>query len=158
MGKKSAGLLVYREAGNRFEVFLVHPGGPLWARKDDGAWSVPKGEFDKGEDPLVAAIREFEEETGVAPTGEAFGVPIPLSSVRQPGGKAVYAWALKGDLDADAVRSNDFTMEWPPKSGRQQVFPEVDRAAWFPLEEAAVKILAGQAPLLEQLRGMLAGS
>jgi predicted NUDIX family NTP pyrophosphohydrolase len=145
--KKSAGLLLFREANGRREVLLVHPGGPFWAKKDAGAWSIPKGEIGDEEDPLTAARREFEEETGVRPTGEA----IALEPRRQPGGKLVYAWAMRGDLDPAAVKSNTFSMEWPPRSGRRQEFPEIDRAAWFTLEEARKKILKGQAPFLDDL-------
>jgi predicted NUDIX family NTP pyrophosphohydrolase len=129
------------------EVLLVHPGGPFWAKKDEGAWSIPKGEIGDGEDPLAAARREFEEETGVAPDGDF----TPLGSLQQPGGKLVFAWALRCDLDPSALRSNSFSMEWPPKSGRQQEFPEVDRAAWFGLEAARLKILKGQAGFLDRL-------
>jgi len=153
MPKQSAGLLVYRfGAGNSLEVFLVHPGGPFWAKKDLGAWSIPKGELDEGEDALAAARREFLEETGAeAPTSE----PKALEPVRQPSGKIVHAWAMAGDLDAAQVRSNAFTMEWPPRSGRQQSFPEVDRAAWFPLPEARRRIMSGLAPLLSDLEQLL---
>jgi predicted NUDIX family NTP pyrophosphohydrolase len=147
MAKTSAGLLVFRRRGGRIEVLLVHPGGPFWKNKDDGAWSIPKGEYDPGEDPLAAARREFEEETGIAPAGEF----LPLREVRQAGGKLVRAWALEADYDPAAIRSNTFEMEWPPRSRRKQVFPEVDRAAWFALDEARVKILASQLPLLEEL-------
>lgn len=128
------------------EVLLVHPGGPFWARKDDGAWSLPKGEF-TGEDPLAAAIREFEEETGVRPKGEF----IPLEPLKQPGGKVVFAWAVCSDFDPASLKSNRFSMEWPPRSGRRQEFPEVDRAEWFGMEAAWRKILAGQAGFLDQL-------
>ena len=155
VAKPSAGLLVYREVSGAVEVLLVHPGGPLWARKDDGAWSIPKGELDEGEDPLAAARREFAEETGIAADGPAFGDVVALDVVRQPGGKLVHAYAVRGEADAGSVRSNTFTMEWPPKSGRQRAFPEVDRAAWFSLEEADAKILRGQAPFLDQLREKL---
>jgi predicted NUDIX family NTP pyrophosphohydrolase len=147
MAKTSAGLLVFRRGGGRIEVLLVHPGGPFWKNKDDGAWSIPKGEYDPGEDPLSAARREFEEETGIAPAGEF----LALHEVRQAGGKLVRAWALEADYDSAAMRSNTFEMEWPPRSGRKQSFPEVDRAAWFALDEARVKILSGQVPLLEEL-------
>lgn len=147
MPKRSAGLLLFRERSGRLEVLLVHPGGPLWARRDEGAWSIPKGEPAEGEDPLAAARREFEEETGAAPAGE----PIPLDPVRQPGGKIVEAWAVEGDFDPATLRSNTFSIEWPPRSGRRQEFPEVDRAAWLSLAEAERKILPGQAPLLRQL-------
>jgi len=155
VAKPSAGLLVYREVGGAVEVLLVHPGGPLWARKDDGAWSIPKGELDEGEEPLAAARREFAEETGIAADGPAFGDFVALDAVRQPGGKLVHAYAVRGEADAGSVRSNTFAMEWPPKSGRQQAFAEVDRAAWFLLEEAEAKILRGQAPFLDQLREKL---
>jgi len=144
---KSAGLLLFRQVGKGLEVLLVHPGGPFWARKDDGAWSIPKGEFEEPEDPLAAAIREFEEETGARPSGEF----IPLSPVKQAGGKLVSAWALRADFDPATLRSNTFSMEWPPRSGRLQEFPEVDRAAWFAIEDARQKILKGQAPFLDQL-------
>ena len=149
MPKKSAGLLMYRERAGLLEVFLVHPGGPYWAKKDDGAWSIPKGEFED-EDPFAAAKREFEEETGFAPFEPSCEV-IPLTPQRQPGGKIVYAFALRGDLDPSALESNTFSMEWPPKSGRRVEFPEVDRAGWFSTEDAARKILKGQAPLIVQL-------
>lgn len=162
MTRKSAGVLLFREVGGRVEVFLVHPGGPLWARKDEGVWSIPKGEFEEGEDPFGVALREFEEETGVpAETAMSIGAgsaPVGLDPVRQPRGKVVFAWAAPGDLDAGTIRSNEFIMEWPPGSGRQASFPEVDRAGWFELEEAAAKILKGQVPLLRQLEEMLAAS
>lgn len=151
MPKRSAGLLLFRLTGGEVEVFLVHPGGPYWAKKDQGAWSIPKGEIDEGEDPLAAARREFEEETGVWPEGEA----IPLGTVRQPGGKLVTAFAVEGDLDADTIRSNTFTMEWPPRSGRMRSFPEVDRAGWFGREEAERKILKGQRAILDALWKMV---
>jgi len=149
MPKKSAGLLLFREASGHLEVLLVHPGGPYWAKKDDGAWSIPKGELEENEDPLSAAKREFSEETGIV---LAEGEAIPLETVRQPGGKLVYAWAMNRDLDPASLKSNTFSMEWPPKSGRHQEFPEIDRAAWFTVETARQKILKGQAPLLEQLQ------
>jgi len=129
------------------EVLLVHPGGPFWAKKDDGAWSIPKGEFEEGEEPLHAALREFEEETGTKPEGE----PICLQPLRQAGGKWVHAFAMRAGFDPNTLKSNTFPMEWPPKSGRRQEFPEVDRAAWFPIDEARQKILTSQAPLLAQL-------
>jgi predicted NUDIX family NTP pyrophosphohydrolase len=151
MSKKSAGILLFRDSSGYLEVLLVHPGGPFWAKKDDGAWSIPKGEFEEHEDPLEAAKREFEEEVGVAPSGDL----IPLEPLRQPSGKIVYAWAMKGDFDPAALKSNTFSMEWPPKSGRQQDFPEVDRAAWFSIEVARRKILKGQAPFLSQLQEKL---
>ena len=149
-GKKSArlsaGLLLYRRRPS-LEVFLVHPGGPFWAKKDAGAWSVPKGEFEAGEDPLSAAIREFQEETGFSIDGE-FRALVP---VKQPSGKMIHAWMIDGECDAANVRSNHFTIEWPPKSGKMTEFPEVDRAAWFDLTEARVKLLPGQVPFLDQL-------
>ncbi len=146
--KRSAGLLLYRGAPGRLEVLLVHPGGPFWAKKDAGAWSIPKGEIDAGEEPLTAARREFEEETGVAPPdGEA----VALEPRRQAGGKLVMAWAVRGDLDPALIRSGTFSLEWPPRSGRQQEFPEVDRAGWFTLEQAREKILSGQVPFLDEL-------
>jgi len=136
-------------------VLLVHPGGPFWAKKDDGAWSIPKGEFEENEDPWDAAKREFEEETGVAPpTGDV----IPLEPLRQPSGKIVYAWAVNADFDPAALKSNTFSMEWPPKSGRHQEFPEIDRAAWLLIEIAKRKILKGQAPFLDQLQDKLGHS
>jgi predicted NUDIX family NTP pyrophosphohydrolase len=151
--KRSAGLLLYRERGGRLEVLLVHPGGPYWAKKDAGAWTIPKGEIGEGEDPLAAARREFEEETGMPASGDV----VALTPCRQPGGKLVLAWALRGDLDAAAVRSNTFTLEWPPRSGRRQEFPEVDRAAWLSVDEAREKILRGQAPFLDDLATLVSG-
>jgi predicted NUDIX family NTP pyrophosphohydrolase len=151
MAKISAGLLLYRRRPGGPEVFLVHPGGPFWAKKDAGAWSIPKGEVDLGEDRLAAARREFQEETGVEIAGDFRA----LDPVRQPGGKLVHAWAVEGDCDAAAIRSNSFEMEWPPRSGRQQAFPEVDRAAWLDLASARVKLTKGQLPLLDQLERLL---
>lgn len=148
MPKKSAGVLVYRKAGRSVEVLLVHPGGPFWAKKDDGAWSIPKGEFEEGEDPLAAAKREFQEETSFA----IDGVFEALDPVKQPGGKIVYAWSVQGDMDASAIRSNTFSLEWPPRSGKTREFLEVDRAEWFSLAQAQKKILKGQLPLLKQLQ------
>jgi len=149
--KRSAGLVLFRQReGDEIEVLLVHPGGPFWAKKDLGAWSIPKGEHADDEDPLAAARREFAEELGQAPPD---GEPVPLGEVRQKGGKRVVAWALEGDLDPATVASNTFEIEWPPRSGRLQEFPEVDRAEWFSLEEARRRILEGQIPLLEVLRG-----
>src|SRR5918993_854386 len=129
MPKRSAGLLVYRPSDDGLEVLLVHPGGPFWARKDDGAWSIPKGEYEPSEDPLEVALREFEEELGAEPPDSTDA--LPLGELRQPSGKVVSAWAVEGDLDVSDVRSNLFEMEWPPRSGRTQEFPEVDRAGWF---------------------------
>jgi predicted NUDIX family NTP pyrophosphohydrolase len=151
MPKRSAGLLLFRETSGMLEVLLVHPGGPFWAKRDEGAWSIPKGEFEDGEDPLHAARREFEEETGFKARGDV----IPLEPLRQPGGKVVHAWAMRKDLNPSGLRSNTFTMEWPPKSGRRQEFPEVDRAAWFPVGHARMKILKGQAGFLDQLETMI---
>ena len=154
MARVSAGLLLFRGTPDAIDVLLVHPGGPFWARKDDGAWSIPKGEIATGEDPLRAAIREFEEETGQAVDG-AF---IALEPVRQPGGKLVHAWAVRADFDPARLRSNTFSLEWPPRSGRQQAFPEIDRAAWFPLGQARVKMLEGQRGFLDQLEAALDAS
>ncbi len=148
MPRRSAGILLFREARGGIEVLLVHPGGPFWAKRDRGAWSIPKGEYDDGEDALAAARREFEEELG-APAPD--GPPFELGEVKQRGGKVVVAWALEGDLDPATVRSNTFTIEWPPKSGAMKEFPEVDRAEWFGLDEARKRILPAQAPLLDRL-------
>ena len=145
--RTSAGILLHRRRDGALQVFLVHPGGPLWARKDAGAWSIPKGEYAEGEDPQQAALREFEEETGQRVGGDLH----PLKACRQAGGKTVLAWALEGDCDAEHVRSNSFRMEWPPRSGREREFPEVDRAEWFTLDQARHKILPAQAPLLDEL-------
>jgi predicted NUDIX family NTP pyrophosphohydrolase len=147
MSRTSAGLLMYRRRDGGLEVFLVHPGGPFWAKKDTGAWSIPKGEIDATEEPLAAARQEFSEETGFA----AEGAFRPLAPITQAGGKIVQAWAVEGDVDPAALRSNTFSIEWPPRSGRQQAFPEVDRAAWFPLDEARRKINPAQTALLDEL-------
>jgi len=147
MSKTSAGILLYRRRGGRIEVFLVHPGGPFWARKDRAAWSIPKGEVEPGEDPLAAAKREVQEETGLALDGDF----RRLDPLRQPGGKVVHAFALEGDADPAAIRSNSFEMAWPPGSDRRQSFPEVDRATWFPLSVAREKIHKGQRALLDAL-------
>lgn len=147
----SAGLLLYRRTTGNLQVLLVHPGGPYWKNKDDGAWSIPKGLTDENEDPLVAARREFEEETGYRPEG-AF---IALGDFRQPGGKTVSVWAVEGDLDLKYFKSNTFAMEWPPRSGRTQEFTEADRAGWFTLKEASRKLLKGQRPMLDVLRDRL---
>lgn len=145
---RSAGIVLHRDRGDGLEVLLVHPGGPLWARRDAGVWSIPKGEYGDGEDPLAAARREFAEELGTpAPDGEA----LDLGEIRQKSGKRVRAWALAGDLDADRARSNTFSMQWPPKSGRTQEFPEVDRAQWFGLHEAREKLNPAQVELLNRL-------
>lgn len=149
--RRSAGLLLYRLRGGSPEVLLVHPGGPFWARKDLGAWTLPKGEPAPGEEPLEAARREFREETGFSPEGPF----LPLPPVRQRGGKEVLAWAVAGDVDPSALRSITFSLEWPPRSGRRAEFPEVDRAAWFGIEAARERILPGQAPLLDELLRVL---
>jgi predicted NUDIX family NTP pyrophosphohydrolase len=152
MPKRSAGLLMYRFREGVLEVFLVHPGGPFWAKKDLGAWSIPKGEYPPEEDALAAAQREFAEETGCAIRGDL----LPLRSLKQPSGKLIAAWAFQGDCDPEALQSNTFSLEWPPGSGRQQEFPEVDRAAWFTLEEAKARIIPGQVGFLEELQQNLA--
>jgi predicted NUDIX family NTP pyrophosphohydrolase len=143
----SAGILMFRDVEAGREVLLVHPGGPFWAKKDDGAWSIPKGEFLEGEDALAAARREFEEELGTPVSGEF----VELTPIQQKGGKVVHAWAVRGEFDTGSVQSNLFAMEWPPRSGRMQSFPEVDRAEWFDLETARRKILASQSGLVEQM-------
>ena len=153
MPARSAGLLLYRMAGAALEVLLVHPGGPFWAKKDLGAWSIPKGEHDEGEDPRACALREFEEELGSPPPD---GELLELGEVTQRNRKVVTAWAVEGDLDADAIRSNTFTLEWPPRSGRSQEFPEVDRAAWFSLEDARARINPAQSAFLDRLADALA--
>ncbi|GBC87363.1 hypothetical protein HRbin12_01368 [bacterium HR12] len=155
MPKASAGLLVYRRGPGGVEVLLVHPGGPLWARRDEGAWSIPKGEYASEEDPLAAARREFREELWQDPPP---GEPVPLGEIRQPGGKRVSAFAVEGDLDVRAVESGTFEMEWPPRSGRLRRFPEVDRAGWFGLAEARRKLLPAQVPFLDRLVELLGGA
>lgn len=147
MPRESAGLVCCRRPAGVLEVLLVHPGGPFWATRDTGAWSIPKGEIESGEDPLATARREFTEETGWTVMGEF----RPLPPVRQAGGKLVRAWAVDADFDPATLRSATFTLEWPPRSGRQAMFPEVDRAEWFPLDVARTKILASQVPLLDRL-------
>jgi len=149
--KKTAGLLLYRIRDSAVEVFLVHPGGPFWAKKDEGAWSIPKGEFADDEQPLSAATREFQEETGFSMEGNF----MALAPLKQRSGKLVYAWALEGDCDAGAIKSNLFSMEWPPRSGKRQEYPEVDRASWFTLESAKRRIVPGQIAFLEELQQML---
>jgi predicted NUDIX family NTP pyrophosphohydrolase len=149
--KASAGLLLWRRTEAGPEFFLVHPGGPFWKNKDAAAWSIPKGEVDAGEESLAAARREFEEETGQLVAGDF----RPLAAVRQPGGKLVHAWLVEAEVDAGAVRSNSFTMEWPPRSGRQASFPEIDKAAWFHLAEALDKVHKGQRPLLLEAAALL---
>jgi predicted NUDIX family NTP pyrophosphohydrolase len=145
--KRSAGILLYRIRQSGLEVFLVHPGGPFWAKKDDGAWSIPKGEFEEGEDPLSVAKREFQEETEFSVDGNF----IALNPLQPPGGKRIYAWGVKGDCAAESIKSNLFSVEWPPRSGKRGEFPEVDRAGWFTLEAARKKILPGQVGFLEEL-------
>jgi predicted NUDIX family NTP pyrophosphohydrolase len=152
MPKTSAGILLYtRRKDNVLRVFLVHPGGPFFAKKDEGAWSVPKGELDKGEDALAAARREFEEEIGCGLEGTF----VPLAPITQKNGKIVLTWAMEGECDADTIRSNTFALEWPPKSGRVLDFPEVDRAGWFTVDEAKTKINSAQTALLDELVNIL---
>ncbi|HJT06786.1 MAG TPA: NUDIX domain-containing protein [Stellaceae bacterium] len=151
MAKQSAGLLLYRVRQGAPEVFLVHPGGPFWAKKDAGAWSIPKGEAAPGEDLLARAQREFTEETGFVLSGQF----RPLAPTRQSGGKLVHAWAVEGDCDAAAIKSNTFDLEWPPRSGRVRAFPEVDRAQWFDLPEAREKINPAQRGLIDELERLL---
>jgi predicted NUDIX family NTP pyrophosphohydrolase len=150
--KLSAGLLLYRRRGEVLEVMLVHMGGPFWARKDAGAWSIPKGEYEPAEDPLQAARREFTEETGLAvPDGQ----PKDLGQIRQPGGKLVHIWALQADVDVSQILSNSFELQWPPGSGRMQRFPEVGKAGWFDLQSADEKLVKGQRPFLSELLSRL---
>jgi predicted NUDIX family NTP pyrophosphohydrolase len=151
MPRLSAGLLMFRIKDGALQVLLAHPGGPYFVKKDDGAWTIPKGEPDADEDLLITAQREFEEETGIEPTGPF----IPLQPIKQKGGKIVHAWAFEGDSDTAAIKSNTFSMEWPPHSGRQQEFPEIDRAEWFNLATARTKIKAGQEALIEELETIL---
>jgi predicted NUDIX family NTP pyrophosphohydrolase len=148
--KQSAGILAYKRADGEFQVFLVHPGGPYWAKKDLGAWSIPKGEFEN-EEPLAAARREFREETGQTVEGKF----TTLTPVRQPSGKAIHAFAVEAELDASKVESNLFEMEWPLRSGKRRSFPEVDRASWFDLAEARRRIQPGQIPILDELKRLL---
>jgi predicted NUDIX family NTP pyrophosphohydrolase len=150
ISKRSTGILLYREMNRRMEFLLVHPGGPFWKNKDLGAWTIPKGEYEEPEVPLDAAIREFKEETGI----ELQGSFIQLKPVIQKGGKEVSAWAIERDIDAGAIRSNSFEMEWPPKSGKRQSFPEIDKASWFSFEEAMDKINPAQAGFIEELYEM----
>ncbi len=149
----SAGLLLFRRGARGLEVFLAHPGGPFWAGRDEGAWTVPKGLVEEGEDPLAAARREFREETGIEPEGPF----LPLGSIRQKAGKTVHAWAWEGDADPEAVRSEAMRTEWPRGSGRWISFPEVDRCAWFDPETARARINAAQAELVSRLEALLAG-
>jgi predicted NUDIX family NTP pyrophosphohydrolase len=152
VARRSAGILLHRHTAHGLEVLLVHPGGPFWAKKDAGAWSIPKGEHDDAEDPQACALREFAEETGSAP---APGELRDLGAVRQKSGKVVQAWALEGDIDPEGIRSNTFELEWPPRSGRRQAFPEVDRAAWFSVADAREKINPAQAAFLDRLRELV---
>jgi len=154
MAKRSAGILLFRGRGAQLRLLLVHPGGPFWAKKDLGAWSIPKGEYEEGQDPLAVARREFEEELGspVPP-----GAVITLGEIKQPSRKIITAFASRGDFDPARLQSNRFELEWPPKSGRLQSFPEVDRAQWFTLAEARGKIQSGQAPFIDRLLERLAG-
>lgn len=152
MAARSAGILVYRRHADGPHVLLVHPGGPFWARRDTGAWSIPKGEHGDDEDAEAAARREFAEETGWTIDSTLY----PLGDVRQKAGKVVTAFAAEGDFDPATLRSNEFEMEWPPRSGRKASYPEIDRAGWFTLDEAALKIIEGRRPLLDRLRALLA--
>lgn len=154
MNRKSAGILLYRIRNKTPEVLLVHPGGPFWKNKDQGAWSIPKGEYNDDEAPLDAALRELYEETGI-PVKK--GKCIPLTAVKQKSGKQVLAWAMKGNLNTDEIKSNLFEWEWPPKSGKKQFFPEVDKAAWLNMAEAKEKINPAQAALIDELAGILNG-
>jgi len=147
MPKQAAGILLYRRDPSGVQVLLAHPGGPLWTRKDYAAWTIPKGQFTDGELPLDAAKREFEEEMGSAPSGNFQSI----GTLKQPSGKVIHAWAAEGEFDCSSMKSNLFSMEWPPKSGQMGEFPEIDRAAWFPIDQARMKILKGQAPFLDRL-------
>lgn len=151
MAKKSAGILFYRLRKKILNVLLVHPGGPFWAKKDAGTWSIPKGEIEENELPLAAALREVEEETGIKASGNF----IELTPVKQKSGKIVYAWAVENDFDAEKITSNHFEMEWPPRSGTKKTFPEIDKAEWFSIEEAETKILSAQLPLIKELQTLL---
>ncbi|MDP9077571.1 MAG: NUDIX domain-containing protein [Bacteroidota bacterium] len=150
MSSQSAGILLYRKAGSQLQIFLVHPGGPFFKNKDLGAWSIPKGEFSDNEEPLAAAKREFEEETGKKVDGDF----IELNPVKLKSGKKVYAWAVEGDINHETISSNLFEMEWPPKSGKKQSFPEIDRAGWFEVDEAKLKINVSQAAFIEELTAL----
>ena len=153
MAKLSAGLLVFRRVNGELEIFLVHPGGPFWAKKDEGAWSLPKGEYAEGENPLLVAKREFQEETSFSIDGDF----IPLGELRQPSGKIITAWALEKDLDPGSVKSNTFSLEWPPRSQKIQEFPEVDRGGWFTVSDARAKFLKGQVGFVDRLLEKLLG-
>jgi len=149
---KSAGLVLFRRRDGKLEVLLVHPGGPFWQRRDEGVWSIPKGEFDENEAGIEVARREFQEELGTAAPD---GVPTPLGEVRQAGGKLVQAWALTGDLDVSRMMSNTFEIEWPPQSGKMQTFPEIDRAGWFDLDTARRKLLPAQQAFVDRLEALV---
>ncbi len=151
MAKKSAGLLMYRWCNDELEVMLVHPGGPFWAKKDHGSWSIPKGEYTDEEEPFEVAKREFQEETSFKAEGEF----MALTPIKQPGGKLIAIWAFEGNCDVSKIKSNTFTMEWPPRSGRQQAFPEVDRADWFTITVAKEKIIKGQTGFIDELYEIL---
>lgn len=151
MAKTSAGLILYRMQSGQLEVLLVHPGGPFWSKKDEGAWFVPKGELNVGEEPLAGAKREFEEETGLKPEGEF----LALGNVKQKSGKTIVAWAFEGDCDPSSIKSNTFSIEWPPKSGRQQEFPEIDRAGFFTVPQAKAKMHPVEYPLVLRLHELL---
>lgn len=149
--KKSAGILIYKKEKDQLYVMLVHPGGPFWKNKDTGAWSIPKGEFTDDEEPLAAAKREFEEETGLLISGKF----LPLTPVKQKSGKLIYAWAVEANVNSSSIKSNFFEMEWPPRSGKTQSFPEIDKAGWFIVDEAKEKIVAGQFPFIQELLQLL---
>lgn len=151
MPKTSAGLILFRMRNDSLEVLLVHPGGPFWSKKDDGAWFIPKGELAQGEEPLVGARREFEEETGMKPEGDF----LPLGTVKQKSGKIIHAWAFAGDCDPASLRSNTFSIEWPPKSGKMREFPEVDSAGFFTAAQAKVKMHPVEFPLLTRLQELV---
>jgi predicted NUDIX family NTP pyrophosphohydrolase len=151
MAKKSAGLVMYRVRDNRLEVLIVHLGGPFWAKKDEGAWFIPKGEIEPGEDEFAAAKREFGEETGIEPRGDF----IELGTIKHKAGKIVHAWAFEGDCDPASIRSNTFTMEWPPRSGKQREFPEVDRAQFVSVEQARAKMSPAEFELVDRLQQIL---
>jgi predicted NUDIX family NTP pyrophosphohydrolase len=151
MAKQSAGILVFRKKNNRLEVFLVHPGGPFWIKKDLGAWSIPKGEIEEGEDPMNVAIREFNEETGQEMNGEF----MALQAVKQKGGKTVIAWAIEGEVNEEKIISNTFEIEWPPKSGKMKSFPEIDKAEWFSIPAAKEKINPAQINFIDELTTIL---
>ena len=154
MAKKSAGILLFKIENKILKIFLAHPGGPFWKNKDDGAWTIPKGEFDDDEDALEAAKREFEEETGIKISGKF----IELKPVKQKSGKLILAWAAEGDLDPKKINSNEFEIEWPPRSGKRKSFPEIDKADWFNLTDAKKKIIEGQLPLIIELENNIYSS